>query len=30
MEDYVAEGAVEDHLGLPVAEMCSHYYSAYP
>jgi hypothetical protein len=27
---YVAEGTVEDHLGLPVAEMCSHYYSAYP
>jgi hypothetical protein len=27
---YVAEGMVEDHPGLPVAEMCSHYYSAYP
>jgi hypothetical protein len=27
---YVAEGAVEDHPGLPVAEMCSHFYSAYP
>jgi hypothetical protein len=27
---YVAEGTVEDHAGLPVAEMCSHYYSAYP
>jgi hypothetical protein len=27
---YVAEGTIEDHLGLPVAEMCSHYYSAYP
>jgi hypothetical protein len=27
---YIAEGTVEDHLGLPVAEMCSHYYSAYP
>jgi hypothetical protein len=27
---YVAEGTVEDHLGLPVAEMCSHYYSTYP
>jgi hypothetical protein len=27
---YVAEGIVEDHPGLPVAEMCSHYYSAYP
>jgi hypothetical protein len=26
---YVAEGTVEDHPGLPVAEMCSHYYSAY-
>jgi hypothetical protein len=24
------EGTVEDHPGLPVAEMCSHYYSAYP
>jgi hypothetical protein len=27
---YVVEGTVEDHLGLPVGEMCSHYYSAYP
>jgi hypothetical protein len=27
---YVSEGAVEDHLGLPVAVMCSHYYVAYP
>jgi hypothetical protein len=27
---YVAEGTVEDQPGLPVAEMCSHYYSAYP
>jgi hypothetical protein len=27
---YVAEGTVEDHPGLPVTEMCSHYYSAYP
>jgi hypothetical protein len=27
---YVAEGTIEDHTGLPVAEMCSHYYSAYP
>jgi hypothetical protein len=27
---YVAEGTVEDHPGLPVAGMCSHYYSAYP
>jgi hypothetical protein len=27
---YVAEGTFEDHPGLPVAEMCSHYYSAYP
>jgi hypothetical protein len=27
---YVAEGTAEDHPGLPVAEMCSHYYSAYP
>jgi hypothetical protein len=26
---YVAEGTVKDHPGLPVAEMCSHYYSAY-
>jgi hypothetical protein len=26
----VAEGAVKDHPGLPVSEMCSHYYSAYP
>jgi hypothetical protein len=27
---YVSEGAFEDHLGLPVAVMCSHYYVAYP
>jgi hypothetical protein len=27
---YVAEGTVEDHLRLPVSEMCSHFYSAYP
>jgi hypothetical protein len=27
---YVAEGTVEDHPGLPVAEMCSHCYSTYP
>jgi hypothetical protein len=27
---YVSEGAVEDHLGLPMAVMCSHYYVAYP
>jgi hypothetical protein len=27
---YIAEGTVEDHPGLPVAVMCSHYYSAYP
>jgi hypothetical protein len=27
---YVSEGEVEDHLGLPVAVMCSHYYVAYP
>jgi hypothetical protein len=27
---YVAEGTVEHHPGLLVAEMCSHYYSAYP
>jgi hypothetical protein len=27
---YVAEGTVKDHPGLPVAEMCSHCYSAYP
>jgi hypothetical protein len=27
---YVAEGTVEDHEGLPVSEMCSHYYAAYP
>jgi hypothetical protein len=27
---YVSEGAVEDHPGLPVAIMCSHYYVAYP
>jgi hypothetical protein len=26
---YVSVGAVEDHLGLPVAVMCSHYYVAY-
>jgi hypothetical protein len=26
---YVVEGTVEDHSGLPMAEMCSHYYSAY-
>jgi hypothetical protein len=26
---YVAEGTVKDHPGLPMAEMCSHYYSAY-
>jgi hypothetical protein len=26
---YVAEGTIEDHSGLPVAEMCSHYYSVY-
>jgi hypothetical protein len=27
---YIAKGTVEDHPGLPMAEMCSHYYSAYP
>jgi hypothetical protein len=27
---YVTEGTVEDHPGLPVSEMCSHYYTAYP
>jgi hypothetical protein len=27
---YIAEGTIEDHPGLLVAEMCSHYYSAYP
>jgi hypothetical protein len=27
---YVAEGAVEGHKGLPVSEMCSHFYLAYP
>jgi hypothetical protein len=27
---YIAEGTVEDHEGLPVSEMCSHFYSAYP
>jgi hypothetical protein len=27
---YVVEGTVEDHPGLPVSEMCSHFYSAYP
>jgi hypothetical protein len=27
---YVSEGEVENHLGLPVAVMCSHYYVAYP
>jgi hypothetical protein len=27
---YVSEREVEDHLGLPVAVMCSHYYVAYP
>jgi hypothetical protein len=27
---YVFEGEVEDHLGLLVAVMCSHYYVAYP
>jgi hypothetical protein len=27
---YISEGAVEDHPGLPVAVMCSHYYVAYP
>jgi hypothetical protein len=27
---YISEGTVEDHPGLPVALMCSHYYVAYP
>jgi hypothetical protein len=27
---YVSEGTVEDHPGLPMAVMCSHYYVAYP
>jgi hypothetical protein len=27
---YVSKSEVEDHLGLPVAVMCSHYYVAYP
>jgi hypothetical protein len=27
---YVLEAEVEDHLGLPAAIMCSHYYVAYP
>jgi hypothetical protein len=27
---YVVEGTIEDHEGLPVSEMCSHFYSAYP
>jgi hypothetical protein len=27
---YVSEGEVEDHPGLPMAVMCSHYYVAYP
>jgi hypothetical protein len=27
---YVSEGEVEDHPGLPVAIMCSHFYVAYP
>jgi hypothetical protein len=27
---YVSEGAIEDHPGLPVAVMYSHYYVAYP
>jgi hypothetical protein len=27
---YVSEGTVEDHPGLHVAVMCSHYYAAYP
>jgi hypothetical protein len=27
---YVSEGEVEDHPGLPVAVMCSHYYVVYP
>jgi hypothetical protein len=27
---YVSEGTIEDHSGLPMAVMCSHYYAAYP
>jgi hypothetical protein len=27
---YVSEGTVEEHPGLPVAVICSHYYVAYP
>jgi hypothetical protein len=27
---YVSEGAIEEHPGLPVGVMCSHYYVAYP
>jgi hypothetical protein len=27
---YVSEAEVEDHLGLPAAIMCSHYYVVYP
>jgi hypothetical protein len=27
---YVSEGTVEDHPGLPMVVMCSHYYVAYP
>jgi hypothetical protein len=27
---YVSESEVKNHLGLPVAVMCSHYYVAYP
>jgi hypothetical protein len=27
---YVSEGKVEDHPGLPVVVMCSHYYVAFP
>jgi hypothetical protein len=27
---YVSESEVENHPGLPVAVMCSHYYVAYP
>ena len=27
---YVAEGTIEDYPGLPMSEMCSHFYSAYP
>jgi hypothetical protein len=27
---YVAEGTVEGHEGLPMSEMCSYFYSAYP